>query len=103
VDIALLRDTHPAGDEIILVYDVLGRIIPPGGIPLNVGAVVINVETALNIAWSDRQPVVEKFLTIAGAVAEPVTLRVPIGVTLAQCVAAAGGPTIATRATWSAA
>jgi cobalamin reductase len=94
VDIALLRDTYPAGDEFVLVYDVLGRIIPPGGIPLNVGAVVINVETALNIAWCDRQPVVEKFLTIAGAVAEPVTLRVPIGVTLAQCVAAAGGPTI---------
>ncbi len=94
VDIALLRDTYPAGDEFILVYDVLGRVIPPGGIPLNVGAVVINVETALNIAWSDRQPVVEKFLTIAGAVAEPVTLRVPIGVTLAQCVAAAGGPTV---------
>jgi Na+-translocating ferredoxin:NAD+ oxidoreductase RnfC subunit len=90
VDIALLRDTHPAGDEIILVYDVLGRIIPPGGIPLNVGAVVINVETALNIAWSDRQPVVEKFLTIAGAVAEPVTLRVPIGVTLARPVRGCG-------------
>ncbi len=94
VDIALLRDTYPAGDEFILVYDVLGRVIPPGGIPLNVGAVVINVETALNIAWSVRQPVIEKFLTIAGAVAEPVTLRVPIGVTLAQCVAAAGGPTV---------
>ncbi len=93
VDIALLRDTYPAGDEFILVYDVLGRVIPPGGIPLHVGAVVINVETALNVAWSDRQPVVEKFLTIAGAVASPVTLRVPIGVTLAQCVAAAGGPT----------
>jgi len=33
VDIALLRDTYPAGDEFILVYDVLGRIIPPGGNP----------------------------------------------------------------------
>jgi Na+-translocating ferredoxin:NAD+ oxidoreductase RnfC subunit len=94
VQIALLRDTYPAGDEFILVYDVLGRVIPPGGIPLQVGAVVINVETALNIMQADRRPVVEKFLTVAGAVAEPVTLRVPIGVTLAQCVAAAGGPTI---------
>ncbi len=33
VDIALLRDTYPAGDEFILVYDVLGLIIPPGGNP----------------------------------------------------------------------
>ena len=41
-----------------------------------------------------EQPVTEKYLTIAGAVAEPVTLRVPVGVTLAQCVAAAGGPTV---------
>jgi Na+-translocating ferredoxin:NAD+ oxidoreductase RnfC subunit len=94
VQIAPLRDSYPAGDEFILVYDVLGRIIPPGGLPLHVGAVVINVETALNIARADRQPVVEKFLTIAGAVAEPVTLRVPIGATLAQCVAAAGGATV---------
>jgi Na+-translocating ferredoxin:NAD+ oxidoreductase RnfC subunit len=91
---APLRDAYPAGDEFILVYDVLHRVIPPGGIPLAVGAVVINVETAMNVARAADRPVTEKYLTIAGAVAEPVTLRVPLGVTLAQCVAAAGGPTI---------
>jgi Na+-translocating ferredoxin:NAD+ oxidoreductase RnfC subunit len=94
-DLAELRDAYPAGDEFILVYDVLGRVVPPGGIPLAVGAVVINVETALNVAASPQQPVTEKFLSVAGAVAEPVTLRVPLGVTLAQCVAAAGGATVA--------
>jgi Na+-translocating ferredoxin:NAD+ oxidoreductase RnfC subunit len=95
MDVASLRDAYPAGDEFVLVYDVLGRVIPPGGIPLAVGAVVMNVETAMNIAHASDHPVTEKYLTIAGAVAEPVTLRVPIGVTLAQCVAAAGGATIA--------
>jgi len=94
IGIAPLRDAYPAGDEFILVYDVLGRVIPPGGIPLAVGAVVMNVETAVNIATAPARPVVEKFLSIAGAVAEPVTLRVPVGVTLEQCVAAAGGPTV---------
>jgi Na+-translocating ferredoxin:NAD+ oxidoreductase RnfC subunit len=94
MDVAELRDAYPAGDEFILVYDVLGRVIPPGGIPLNVGAVVMNVETAVNVAAAKSQPVTEKFLSVAGAVAEPVTLRVPVGVTLAQCVAAAGGPTV---------
>ena len=94
MDVAPLRDAYPAGDEFILVYDVLHRVIPPGGIPLAVGAVVINVETAMNVARAAERPVTEKYLTIAGAVAEPVTLRVPVGVTLAQCVAAAGGPTI---------
>ena len=94
IDVAPLRDAYPAGDEFILVYDVLHRVIPPGGIPLAVGAVVVNVETAMNVAHASRHPVTEKYLTVAGAVAEPVTLRVPVGVTLAQCVAAAGGPTV---------
>ena len=94
MDVAPLRDAYPAGDELILVYDVLGRVIPPGGIPLAVGAVVMNVETAMNVAHAAERPVTEKYLTIAGAVAEPVTLRAPVGVTLSQCVAAAGGPTI---------
>jgi Na+-translocating ferredoxin:NAD+ oxidoreductase RnfC subunit len=95
MEIMPLRDAYPAGDEFVLVYDCLGRVVPPGGIPLAVGAVVMNVETALNVAAADRQPVTEKYLTVAGAVANPVTLRVPLGVTLADCVAAAGGATIA--------
>jgi Na+-translocating ferredoxin:NAD+ oxidoreductase RnfC subunit len=94
MEIVPLDDAYPAGDEFILVYECLGRVIPPGGIPLNVGAVVMNVETALNLARAGQQPVTEKFLSVAGAVAEPVTLRVPVGITLAECVAAAGGPTI---------
>jgi len=94
MEIAPLRDAYPAGDEFILVYDVLRRVIPPGGIPLAVGAVVLNVETAMNVARSPEWPVTEKYLSVAGAVAEPVTLRVPVGVTLAECVAAAGGPTV---------
>ncbi len=94
MDVAPLRDAYPAGDELILVYDVLGRVVPPGGIPLAVGAVVINVETALNVGRAADQPVTEKYLSIAGAVANPVTLRVPVGITLAECVAAAGGPTV---------
>jgi Na+-translocating ferredoxin:NAD+ oxidoreductase RnfC subunit len=94
IDVAPLRDAYPAGDEFVLVYDVLGRAIPPGGIPLAVGAVVMNVETAMNVARASDHPVTEKYLTVAGAVANPVTLRVPLGMTLAQCVAAAGGPTI---------
>jgi len=93
MDLVPLRDAYPAGDEFILVYDVLGRVIPPGGIPLDVGAVVVNVETAMNVALAADRPVTEKFLTVAGAVANPITLRVPLGVTLAECVAAAGGAT----------
>lgn len=93
VNIVPLPDAYPSGDEFILVYEALGRVIPPGGIPLHVGAVVINVETARNVALAGSQPVTEKYLTVAGAVREPVTICVPIGVTLAECLELAGGPT----------
>jgi Na+-translocating ferredoxin:NAD+ oxidoreductase RnfC subunit len=87
--IAELSDSYPAGDEFILVYDVTGRIIPPGKIPLAVGAVVINVETAYNIACCE--PVTRKFLTVAGAVQEPVTIQVPVGITFREAIGLAGG------------
>ena len=58
VRLRALSDTYPAGDEFILVHDVTGRVIPPGGLPRDVGAAVANVETLVNIGL-DR-PVTEK-------------------------------------------
>jgi Na+-translocating ferredoxin:NAD+ oxidoreductase RnfC subunit len=88
-----LPDVYPAGDEFILVHMVTGRIIPPGGLPKDVGTVVANVETLINIGL-DR-PVTHKYLTVAGAVANPVTVRVPIGTTIGEAMRAAGGATVA--------
>jgi Na+-translocating ferredoxin:NAD+ oxidoreductase RnfC subunit len=87
-----LTDTYPAGDEFLMVHDITGKIIPPGGLPKDVGAVVVNVETLLNIG-TDR-PITHKYLTVAGAVANPVTLRVPVGVSFREVVDAAGGATV---------
>ena len=86
-----LPDVYPAGDEFILVHMVTGRVIPPGGLPKDVGVAVSNVETLMNIGL-DR-PVTHKYLSVAGAVANPVTLRVPVGVTLGEVIEAAGGAT----------
>jgi len=87
-----LPDCYPAGDEFILVHMVTGRVIPPGGLPKDVDCAVANVETLMNIAL-DR-PVTHKYLTVAGAVTHPVTLRVPIGITIGEVIEAAGGPTV---------
>jgi Na+-translocating ferredoxin:NAD+ oxidoreductase RnfC subunit len=84
-----LMDCYPAGDEFLLVYDVTGRVISPGGLPRDVGCVVANVETLVNIGL-DR-PVTHKYLTVAGAVHSPVTLRVPVGISIREAIAAAGG------------
>ena len=94
IRVHLLGDYYPAGDEYDLVYTVTGKLIPPGGIPIAVGVVVNNVETFINIAAAaDGKPVTHKMLTIAGAVKNPVTLRVPLGTTFRDCIAAAGGLT----------
>jgi Na+-translocating ferredoxin:NAD+ oxidoreductase RnfC subunit len=93
VRIVPLPDTYPAGDEFILVHMVTGRVIPPGGLPKDVDAVVSNVETLINIGL-DR-PVTHKYLTVAGAVERPVTLRVPVGISIGEVIEVAGGPTVA--------
>ena len=75
VRVHLLGDYYPAGDEYELVYAVTGRLIPPQGIPLQVGIVVNNVETLVNIAAAAKGvPVTQKTVTLAGAVNNPVTI-----------------------------
>jgi Na+-translocating ferredoxin:NAD+ oxidoreductase RnfC subunit len=91
----LLGDYYPAGDEYDLVHSVTGRLIPPAGIPLHVGAVVMNVESLLNVAAAAAgRAVTRKFITIAGAVGQPASFEVPIGISLRECIAAAGGATV---------
>ena len=94
VRVQLLGDYYPAGDEYDLVYNVTGKLIPPGGIPIAVGVVVNNVETFVNIAAAnDGKPLTHKTLTIAGAVNRPATIKVPIGTTFRECIEHAGGLT----------
>jgi Na+-translocating ferredoxin:NAD+ oxidoreductase RnfC subunit len=92
IRVVSLPDCYPAGDEFILVHMVTGRVIPPSGLPKDVDTAVANVETLMNIGL-DR-PVTHKYLTVAGAVANPVTLRVPVGITIGEVIEAAGGPTV---------
>jgi len=91
-----LGDFYPSGDEYILVYEATGRLIPPQGLPLDVGIVVNNVETLYNIsAAAEGAPVIEKFITVAGAVNEPVTFIAPIGISYRDAIAMAGGAVVA--------
>jgi len=91
VSLSLLGDYYPAGDEQCLVYDVTGRVTPMGGIPLDAGCAVFNVETLYNASRASQTPVTEKFVTVAGAVRRPCTLRVPVGISYSEVIAIAGG------------
>lgn len=96
VRVHLLGDYYPAGDEYDLVFAVTGKLIPPQGLPLQVGAVVSNVETLAQVASAaEGGPVTHKMVTIAGAVATPSTFEVPLGASYRDLVEAAGGATCA--------
>jgi len=76
IEICRIDDVYPAGDEVILTYEVTGRIVPPGDIPLSVGVMVLNVETVYNLYRAmNGRPVTRKYVTIAGEVENPVTVR----------------------------
>lgn len=92
VRLQLLGDYYPAGDEYDLVYTVTGRLIPPAGIPINVGVVVCNVETFVNVAAAtEGRPVTHKTVTLAGAVNRPATVTAPIGTSFREAIEATGG------------
>jgi len=87
-----LDNYYPAGDEQMIVFDVTGRAVPPSGIPLEVGAVVSNVATMLNVSDAlKNKPVTQKFLTVTGEVAHPKVLKVPIGTPFRDCINECGG------------
>lgn len=95
IEISEFGDFYPSGDEYEVVHQITGKLIPPAGIPLDVGAVVNNVETLYQIAQAHRGfPVTETFLTVNGAVQSPCTLKVPIGVSFREVIDLAGGATI---------
>ena len=88
-----MESHYPAGDEQVLVYEATKRVVPTGGLPLDVGAVVVNANTLINIADAiDGVPVTHRFVTVAGEVEKPQTLKVPIGTPIAQLLKKAGAP-----------
>ncbi|MDU2944650.1 electron transport complex protein RnfC [Citrobacter braakii] len=92
----ILPDVYPAGDEVLTIWMATGRRVPPAALPVSVGVVVNNVQTVLNIARAVEQqyPVTRRTLTVNGAVARPITLTVPIGMSLHEVLALAGGATV---------
>ena len=95
LDFFELKDFYPAGDEQVMVHEVLGRTVPERGIPLQVGAVVSNVESLFNVARAlDGKPVTHRYLTVGGEIRNPMVVKVPVGTLVSDVLEFAGGPTI---------
>jgi electron transport complex protein RnfC len=96
LEVAVVPTKYPQGAEKQLVLAALGRIVPAGGLPLDVGVVVLNVETSAAIARATLRgkPVTHRVITITGrGVARPVNFLAPIGVSYGELIEAAGGLT----------
>lgn len=96
VKLHLMKGFYPAGDEQTMLYEVTGRVVPPGGIPLDVSCAVSNVATMLAARDAiDGKPFTRRYVTVGGEVEKNVVVEAPIGTPLESCVDAAGGPKLA--------
>ena len=87
ISIHYLEDYYPAGDEFLLTQEITHKIIPEGGIPLDVGCLVNNVETLKNIFSAvEGQPVTRRTLTCTGEVKKPAIVNANIGTPFREIV-----------------
>lgn len=92
VRLCTLKSAYPMGDEVILIYEATGRVISPGGLPIDENVVVYNVETMYNLyrAVHLDVAVTNKLVSIAGEIDNPLTIRVPLGTTVREAISLAG-------------
>jgi Na+-translocating ferredoxin:NAD+ oxidoreductase subunit C len=93
-EVLSLPTRYPQGAEKQLIKAALGREVPSGRLPMDVGALVQNVGTAIAVSEAVREgkPLTGRVVTVAGsAVAEPKNLRVRIGTPLDFIVSQCGG------------
>lgn len=98
VEIKYLPNMYPAGDERVIIREILGIELEPGKLPSEAKAIISNVETIKHIveAIEDRKPVIEKDLTVSGRVkgAEnegKIFMNVPIGMPVKYFIDKCGG------------
>lgn len=93
VRVQVLKTKYPQGGEKQLIEAVTGRQVPSGGLPIQAGVIVMNVATCAAVADAviDGKPLVERIVTVTGAVREPANLRLRIGTITEDIIGECGG------------
>lgn len=93
-EVAVAPTKYPMGGEKQLIPTVLGRVVPNGGLPLDIGVVVINVGTAAALAAAvlrDR-PLTHRVVSVTGGgIVQPKNILAPIGAPISDLLAFCGG------------
>jgi electron transport complex protein RnfC len=93
-EVAGLDVLYPQGAERQLIFALSGRVVPAGGLPMDVGVLVQNVGTAFAAYEAIRfaRPLVERAVCVTGrGVAKPRNVRARIGTTFGDMIAFCGG------------
>jgi Na+-translocating ferredoxin:NAD+ oxidoreductase subunit C len=94
VQVVELRTQYPQGGEKQAILASLNRTVPAGGLPLDVGVVVVNVGTVAAVARAvlRGKPLTHRVVTVTGsAVQTPKNLLAPVGCSYQDLVDACGG------------
>lgn len=88
VDVAVVKTKYPQGAEKQLIKTVLGKEVPSGGLPLDVGVVVQNIATSLAIynAVVKGIPLYERVITVSGDVNRIGNFMVKVGTIIKDIV-----------------
>lgn len=91
IEVGILPDIYPAGDEHVLVHELTGRVVPETAIPIAAGCIVINAETTYNVyRATEGLPVTEKYISVVGDVPNRITAKVPVGTPVETMLKLAG-------------
>jgi electron transport complex protein RnfC len=94
IEILPLKLKYPQGGEKQLIDACIGRQVPSGALPIEVGAVVDNVATiyAVYEAVQKNKPLISRVMTVTGKqVAKPGNYSVRFGTPIDEVIALAGG------------
>ncbi len=94
IEVLEVATQYPQGGEKMLIKRAMGRSVPSGKLPADVGACVSNVSTVKAIADAIKtgMPLVERITTVTGNhIPNPANFIVSIGTSAAELVAACGG------------
>jgi len=94
IEVLEVSTQYPQGGEKMLIKRAMGRSVPSGKLPADVGACVSNVSTVKAIADAIKtgMPLIERVTTVTGKyIPEPKNFIVRIGTMAADLVEACGG------------
>ena len=93
LEILSLNVKYPQGAEKQLIYAATGRTVPTGKLPMDVGCLVSNVGTAKAVydAIAFSKPLIDRIVTVTGAVKNPKNLRIRIGTPVREIIEFCGG------------